>query len=216
MKKKYADKRDVDAIITGTYKKVDIFDDDFYSAATLVDVFEVENKWKIPRKDGRLDVILDTAYKVETLFTKNENYAIEVYFNAKSEIVEFYFDIYKKANWKTEVPVREDLFLDVVITSRREVEFLDENELENAYKMGELNRKDYEMAKKTADKIVYKYNKTEELKKLIEASQKYLARLMGKKEGREINKKKSGGITEIEGIKELFGKGDDENGGNMI
>lgn len=216
MKKKYADKREVEAIVTGTYKKVNINDDDYFCAASLVDIFEVKNKWEIPRKNGRLDVIIDTAYKIETLFTKNENYAIEVYFNAKSEIVEFYFDIYKKANWKADVPVREDLLLDVVITSRREVEFLDENELENAYKMGELNRKDYEMAKKTADKIVYKYSKTEELKKLIEASQKYLARLMGKKEGKEINKKKSGGITEIEGIKELFGKGNDEGGNNVI
>ena len=215
MKKRYADKREVNNIITATYKKVDINDDDYFTAATLVDIYEVTNKWEVPRKTGRMDVILDTAYKWVTLFTKNENYAIEVVFNAKSEIVEFYFDIYKKANWKVDVPVREDMILDVVITSRREIEFLNENELENAYKLGELNRKDYEMAKKTADKIVYKYSKTEELKSLIESAQKYLARLMGQSTGKEINRKKSGGFTEIDGIKELFGKGDDD-GSNVI
>lgn len=215
MKKKYADKRDMTGILTATYKKVDITDDDVFTAAALVDVFEVEKKYEVPRKSGRMDVIMDTAYKWVTLFTKNENYAIGVAFNAKSEIVEFYFDIYKKANWKGEVPAWDDLYLDVIITSRREVEFYEENELENAYKMGDISRKDYELAKKTADKVVYKYSKTEELKSLIESAQKYLARLMGQSTGREINRKKSGGIAEIDGIKELFGKGDDNNS-NMI
>lgn len=210
MKRKYADKREVSNILTATYKKIDINDDPKYIAATIVDIYEVSDKLQAERRDGRVDTIIDVAYKWITLFLKDEKYVIEVAINAKSEIVEFIFDICKSINHRTYVPSKLDLYLDVCITSRREIEFQGEEALEEAYKMGNISRKNYELAKKTADKIVNRYSKEDELRNLIIAAQKYLARLMAFTESREINRKKPTGF-EIEGIKELFGKGDFED-----
>lgn len=208
IKRKFADKREIKNIIGATYKKINIADDQNFVAATIVDINEVDEKLTITRQSGREDTIADVAYKWLTLFVKDEHFAIEVVFNAKSEIVQFVFDIVKKANYKTYVPYKLDLYLDVAITSRKEIEFIDEDKLENAYKMGEISRKNYELAKKTADRIVNRYSRQDELIKLINDSQKYLARLMAFNESREIVKKQKSGGFEIEGMKELFGKGE--------
>ena len=172
MKKLFADKREIPNILTATYKKITITDDPIIVAAALVDVYEVSDKLKIPRKDGREDTLIDTAYKWVTLFLKDEHYVIESAINAKSEIVEFNFDVCKSCNYKSYIPVRKDLYLDVNLSSRREIEFFGEEELEHAYNMGDISRKNYEIAKKTADKIVNKYGKEEELRKLEIDTQK--------------------------------------------
>ena len=207
MKRKFADKREIPNILTATYKKIAITDDPVIVAASLVDVYEVTDKLKIGRKDGREDTIIDTAYKWITLFLKDEKYVIESAINAKSEIVQFNFDVCKSCNYKSYIPVRKDLYVDVNLSSRREIEFFGEDELENAYNMGDISRKNYEIAKKTADRIVNKYGREEELRKLVLDTQKYLARLMAAQESKEIDRRKGGGF-EIEGMKELFGKGE--------
>ena len=89
MKRKFADKREIPNILTATYKKIAITDDPVIVAASLVDVYEVTDKLKIGRKDGREDTIIDIAYKWITLFLKDEKYVIESAINAKSEIVQF-------------------------------------------------------------------------------------------------------------------------------
>ena len=66
---------------------------------------------------------------------KDENFVIIAIYDIKSNLVEFYFDISKDIKYKPKVPVIKDLYLDVVITKNNYVEFIDEPELEEAYKM---------------------------------------------------------------------------------
>lgn len=178
MKKKYADHSKVKDILEKEYKKIDLKDDEYFAAASLTDIKKVEKQWRIPRKNGERDTILDIGYKWLTLYPKDEKFVIIAMYNPKLELVEFYFDIAKKIKYKAKIPSYEDLYLDITMTANNEVEFVDEDELEEAYKLADVKQKDYEIAKKAADKIVSKFHRTEEFEKLKEISEKYLEKLI--------------------------------------
>ena len=65
-----------------------------------------------------------------------------------------------------------------MLTKENDVIFLDEDELEEAFKLLDIKQKDYELAKKTADKIVNRYHNQEEFDKLKEIASNYLDKLM--------------------------------------
>lgn len=178
MKKKYADHSKVKDILEKEYKKIDLKNDEYFAAVSLVDIKKVEKQWRIPRKNGDIDTILDVGYKWITLYPKDENFVIIAMYNAKLELIEFYFDIARKIKYKAKIPCYEDLYLDITMTANNEVEFVDEDELEEAYKLADVKQKDYENAKKAADRIVSKFHRTEEFEKLKEISTKYLETLI--------------------------------------
>lgn len=178
MKKKYADHSKVKDILEKDYKKIDLKDDEYFAAVSLTDIKKVEKQWRIPRKNGERDTILDIGYKWLTLYPKDENFVIIAMYSTKLEFIEFYFDIAKKIRYKAKIPYYEDLYLDIVITKNNEIEFLDEDELEEAYKLADVKQKDYENAKKAADKIISKFHRPEEFEKLKEISLRYLEKLM--------------------------------------
>ena len=76
------------------------------------------------------------------------------------------------------MPYTDDWYLDIVLTKENDVIFLDENELEEAFKMGEIDQTDYQVIRKTADKIVNKYHKPEEFEKLKKIADGYLDKLI--------------------------------------
>lgn len=178
MKKKHADYSKIKDILEKDFKKLDTKTDPEFGAVCLLNVKKVEKMWRVPRENGEDEVILDMGYRWLTLYPREGNFAIIAVFNAKSELVEFYFDIAKKVKYKTRIPYIIDLYLDIVLTKKNEVIFLDEDELEEAFKLLDIKQKDYELAKKTADKIVNKYHQPEEFEKLKEIASNYLDKLM--------------------------------------
>lgn len=178
MRKKYADYSNYKDILEKEYKKLDIKNDKYFEAATIIDIKKVAKQWVVKRKNGEEEIIMDAGFKWINLYPKEENFVIVAIFDTNLNIVEFYFDIAKDIKYKPKNPVIKDLFLDVVITHKNEVEFLDENELEEAYKMSEIKQKDYELAKKTADKIVNKFHKEDEFEKLKQIAIDYLNKLI--------------------------------------
>ncbi len=177
MKKKHADYSKIKDILEKEFKKLDTKNDPEFGTVCLLNAKKVEKKWRVPRENGE-EVILDMGYRWLTLYPRDENYAIIAVFNSKSELVEFYFDIAKKVKYKARVPYIIDLYLDVVFTKENDVIFLDEDELEEAFKLLDIKQKDYELAKKTADKIVNRYHNQEEFDKLKEIASNYLDKLM--------------------------------------
>lgn len=178
MKKKLGDYSKTKDILEKEYKKVEIKDDPYFAAACLVDIKQVAKKWDVERKNNGEETILDVGYKWLTLYPKDEQFAILTIFDEKEQFVEFYFDIAKKVNYKPRVPYIEDLYLDVVITKENDVIFVDEEELNEAYKLADIKQKDYELARKTADKIVNKFHNKEELEKLKQIAKHYLEKLL--------------------------------------
>lgn len=178
MKKKYGDLSKVKDIIDSDFVKLETPNDSFFGAVCMSYIKKVLNKWRVPRDNGKEEVILDIGYRWITLYPRNENYAIIAMFNVKSELIEFYFDIAKKINYKARVPYTDDWYLDIVLTKENDVIFLDEDELEEAFKMGEISQEDYQVIRKTADKIVNKYHKPEEFEKMKKIATEYLEKLM--------------------------------------
>lgn len=178
MKKKHADYSKIKNILDKEFKKLDTKTDPEFGAVCLLNVKKVEKMWRVPRENEEDEVIMDMGYRWLTLYPREGNFAIIAVFNAKSELVEFYFDIAKKVKYKTRIPYIIDLYLDVVLTKKNDVIFLDEDELEEAFKLLDIKQKDYELAKKTADKIVNKYHQPEEFERLKEISSNYLDKLM--------------------------------------
>ena len=96
MKKKYGDLSKVKDIIDSDFVKLETPNDQFFGAVCMSYIKKVLNKWRVPRDNGKEEVILDMGYRWITLYPRNENYAIIAMFNVKSELIEFYFDIAKK------------------------------------------------------------------------------------------------------------------------
>lgn len=181
MKKKYGDYSKTKDILEKEYSKIDTKGDSYFGAVCMIEIKKVAQSWKVPRKDSAEVTILDEGYKWMTLYPKEEKFSIIAIFDLKLELVEFYFDIGKNVKYKPKVPYLEDLYLDVVITKENDVIFIDENELENAYKLADIKQKDYELAKKTADKIVNKFHSQAEFENLKQTSYMYLEKFMGMK-----------------------------------
>lgn len=60
-----------------------------------------------------------------------------------------------------EIPWFVDLYLDIVILPDKELFLLDDNELMEAFKKGEINEKDMKLALETAQKIISKHKNGE-------------------------------------------------------
>ena len=174
MKKKYADLSKVKDVGETEFIKMDTPNDPFFGIVCLTTIKQALKDWNVPRDNGTKEQILGENYKWINMYPKEANFCLTAIFNDKSEFVEFYFDIAKKVNYKPSVPYTEDLYLDIVITKENDVIFLDENELEEALKLSDIKQKDYELARKTADKIVNKYHKPEEFEKMKKIASDYL------------------------------------------
>ena len=171
MKKKYGDLSKIKDIIDSDFVKLETPNDQFFGAVCMSYIKKVLNKWRVPRDNGNDEVILDIGYRWVTLYPRNENYSIIAMYNIKGELIEFYFDIAKKINFKARIPYTEDWYLDIVLTKKNDVIFLDEDELEEALKLADISQKDYETVRKTADKI-------EEFEKLKKIADGYLDKLI--------------------------------------
>ena len=95
-------------------------------------------------------------YYILEITPLNENYNIRIYFNDKKEIVEYYLDITNGngIDGESKLPYYDDLYLDVLILEGKTFT-ADEGELEKAYADGKITKAEYELAHKTANKLLY-------------------------------------------------------------
>lgn len=99
--------------------------------------------------------IINNNYYIVEVLPKHENYAMRVYFNEKRERLEYYFDISLKngLDEKSKIPYYDDLYIDVTVT-RENIKVLDEDELQEAFSMGKINKLQYDLANKTKDNLL--------------------------------------------------------------
>ncbi len=115
-------------------------------------------------------------YKWLEFYDYNSKYKLTAMYNEKNENVEWYFDIARKIGKENGIPYEDDLYLDVVVTPKGDLEYLDEDELEDAYNRFEVNEEEYKMALKNAEDLINRLKgKTEKLK---EFTDKYLKEML--------------------------------------
>lgn len=181
MKKKYSNFSRYKDVDEKKFKKMKIKGDPEYVTACLTSIIKVNKEWIVPRENDRTEKIMADGYQWLTLFPKGEKFTIIAVFNEKSEFLEFYFDIAKKTKPKAIIPYIYDLYLDIVITKENEVIFLDEEELKKALETNEIKKKDYDQAKRTADKIVNRYHNPERFEDLKKVATQYLKQIVSMK-----------------------------------
>ncbi|MGA5692669.1 DUF402 domain-containing protein [Cytobacillus pseudoceanisediminis] len=79
-------------------------------------------------------------------FPLEKNHTVTTMFNANGEIVQWYIDICYKNSIENNIPWMDDLFLDIVLLPSGEIIEKDAEELEEAYKMGIIDRSLYDLA----------------------------------------------------------------------
>lgn len=99
--------------------------------------------------------LIDNNYYIVEVLPKNENYAMRVYFNEKKERLEYYFDISLQngLDEETRIPYYDDLYTDITVVQKN-IEVLDEEELEKALNMGKISKAEYNIANETRDKLI--------------------------------------------------------------
>ncbi len=100
-------------------------------------------------------LIFNGSYMVEVV-PKNEYYSMRAYLDEDLNIMEYYFDISlgNGLDEETKIPYYDDLYLDVGINRKGEIEVMDQNELDDALQDGKINKEEYDLAVKTCKKLV--------------------------------------------------------------
>lgn len=101
--------------------------------------------------------IKDNDYEWIEVYPTNENYAITIMYDNKSNLIEWYFDISKKIGIENGIPYEDDLYLDLVIMQNGEKIVIDEDELLNAKENGDITQEDVKLAYEVLEKLDNKY-----------------------------------------------------------
>lgn len=130
-----------------------------------------------PPKDLGEDYIerANSGCKWLEFYPESSNVAMTVAFNHENKILNWYFDIINEVGIENDNPYFEDLYLDVTLTPKNKMELLDEEELEEALKTGDITKEQYDMAYKTAKELMKKIDGKQE--NLIKFSNKYFDKI---------------------------------------
>ena len=137
-------------------------EDDYYiPVKKLIDV----RKKFIIRNDL---CVMDNGYYVFEVIPKNENYAMRLFLDENKKPLEYYFDITKNngLDENTNIPYYDDLYLDITYLDGK-IDILDEDELIEAYRAGDVTKDDYELVYRMKQKLLPEIeNKTNKLMNL--------------------------------------------------
>ena len=111
---------------------------------------------------GREVKLVDVGYYWLQLALKNENVWLTVMFDEKGDFVQYYFDVTRKNVIDGKNSYFEDLFLDVIVQDKGEIEVLDSNELKQAFDERVITKEEFELAYKVKDDIIENISKMRE------------------------------------------------------
>lgn len=176
MKKKYANYENPNKIVEKEFKCKYFNNEDFKGYICLLTVTKAKHKM-IAKREGKDIVIMDNDFKwLEVYPENNKNTCVSILINDKEEIIDWYFDIAKDTKLtQNGEPYIEDLYLDIMLYNSGNIEYLDEDELQDALDIGDITKEDFELAYKVANKIVDKIDG--KMKELIDFTYKYYEEL---------------------------------------
>jgi len=99
--------------------------------------------------------IADAGHSWVQVACHGQPYWLTAMFDREDRFLQIYFDIARPPSFADpDDPNFEDLYLDVVLTSRLEVAVLDREELDEALKTGEIDRETYDFALAACEKLL--------------------------------------------------------------
>lgn len=156
MKRRYANWNTKTDILDRELEVKKLEDTNFIGNISKLKIKSVKKAWLVDEEKRK---ILDKDFTFIGMYPKDENYCITAMYDEKLNIVQWYFDIAKNTGVENGIPYEDDLYLDVVLLPDGRINILDEDELLEANKLGDITKMDIEMAYKVKDNIIEKYSK---------------------------------------------------------
>ncbi|WP_406688110.1 DUF402 domain-containing protein [Rossellomorea vietnamensis] len=115
----------------------------------------MEVKEPLITRYGKKEIcFVDNGYMWLQQFPFGKHHSVTTMFDANGEIVQWYIDICLENGVEDGVPWMDDLYLDIVVLKSGEVNLLDEDELEQAYKSGTISKEKYDLAHNEVKEIM--------------------------------------------------------------
>lgn len=152
MIQKFADYPNWKRVLEKKYINKYVNNPDFKGNISLLTAVKVKEK-KVKIINGKEYVLLDDNYKWLELYPEdNKNLAIRAGISDKDEIFDFFIDIAQNSSL-TEygVPYIDDLYLDITINPLGELNFEDEDELQDALDSNDITKEQYSLAYRVAN-----------------------------------------------------------------
>ena len=103
---------------------------------------------------GRI-CIADAGHSWVQVACHDQPYWLTAMFDGQDRFLQIYFDIARPPCFDDpDDPTFEDLYLDVVLTSKLELAILDREELDEAWRNGEIDRETYDFALAACEKLL--------------------------------------------------------------
>ncbi|MEK4738409.1 MULTISPECIES: DUF402 domain-containing protein [Bacillus] len=152
MKRKYGDGSSWKRLIEKDYMVKQVED----GMLGILDIKKVrEPSYK--EYNGKQRCIAGDGYTWMQYFINGENFAITAMLDNQKQLLQYYIDVTKEYKIDERgLPYFDDLYLDVVLLPNGEIYVLDEDELEDAYKIGDVTKEEYELAWNTTKWIIAK------------------------------------------------------------
>ncbi|MBN3554788.1 DUF402 domain-containing protein [Fictibacillus nanhaiensis] len=142
----------------------------FKGNVTVIHLKQVSEPLVVTYKQHEV-CIADSGYTWMQHFPEGEKYTITTVLDHTGNVVQFYIDMCNDHGVdENGVPWFDDLYLDIVILPDKELFLLDDNELMEAFKKGDINKDQMNLAHETAKKIIsmHKQGKFEQLETCME------------------------------------------------
>lgn len=161
MEHKTADRPNWKRVLDRSFEVTHKEDSCFKGKVTAIHLKKVTEPLVVQYKEHKV-CIADSGYTWFQHFPEGESYTITTVLDQNGEVVQFYIDMCMDHGInEEEIPWFVDLYLDIVILPDKELFLLDDNELMEAFKKGEITDKDMKLAHETAQKIISKHNNGE-------------------------------------------------------
>lgn len=146
MKKKSAARLDWPRVLARRFVVQRIDSDTYHGYVTLLRLDEVSEALYVPFGQERV-CIVDRGYDWVQHFPDYAPYVVLAAFDEHGELVQWYIDIVESTGVDERgVPWYNDLYLDVVVSPLGETLLLDVDELDEALRLGEVTRGQYDFA----------------------------------------------------------------------
>jgi predicted RNA-binding protein associated with RNAse of E/G family len=157
MEHKTADRPNWKRVTERTFEVTHKEESGFKGKVTAIHLKKVSEPLHVHYEDREV-CLAEKGYTWFQHFPEGKKYAITTVINEDCEIVQWYIDMIKEHGVNEEgIPWYLDLYLDLVILPDSETHVLDDNELMEAYKKGDITEAEVNLAKDTANDILNLY-----------------------------------------------------------
>lgn len=141
------------SVLKRRYAQTYLESEGFKGHITLLELGKVSKPLFVKYYENNV-CIVENGYLWLQHFPSDRHHSLTTVFDVKGQVVQWYIDIcYQNGISEENVPWMDDLFLDIVVLPTGEVLQLDDEELEEAFLNGTIDKSLYNIAKQEADLI---------------------------------------------------------------